>query len=99
MRRKKSRTPARREARPLQQLTLRGFEPALEKAIRRLASDERISLNQAALKLLRKGAGLAPTGKIGNSLDHLIGTWTEEEFKQFQEAQKFMDIIDESMWK
>ena len=47
----------------MNQLTVRGFGDELGESIRRLAQREGISLNQAALKLLRKGAGL--TGQSG----------------------------------
>ena len=66
----------------MKQLTVRGFDHELAEHIRRLSKREGISLNQAALKLLRKGAGLSdPTRRadmVGTSLDHLIGTWTDE---------------------
>ena len=42
----------------MNQLTVRGFDDELSAAVIRLAKREGISLNQAALKLLRKGAGL-----------------------------------------
>ena len=65
------------------QLTVRGFDDQLADGIRRLAKREGISLNQAALKLLRKGAGLADPGQgpdnVGSSLDHLIGSWNDDE--------------------
>ena len=44
----------------MSQITLRGLEPELEAAVRRLAVQEGISLNKAALKLIRMGAGLSP---------------------------------------
>ena len=43
----------------MNQLTVRGFDDELAERIRRLAKRDGTSLNQAALKLLRKGAGLA----------------------------------------
>ena len=43
----------------MHQLTVHGFDDELSAAVRRLAKREGISLNQAALKLLRKGAGLS----------------------------------------
>ena len=46
----------------MKQLTVRGFDDDLERSIRQLARREGISLNQAALKLLRRGAGL-PDGQ------------------------------------
>ena len=42
----------------MNQLTVRGFDDDLSASVRRLAKREGISLNQAALKLLRRGAGL-----------------------------------------
>ncbi len=83
-------------------LTLRGFEPELERRIREVARKERLSLNQAALKLLRRGAGLSPgedvQPTIGHALDHLAGTWTEEEARQFEESVAVFETIDESLW-
>jgi hypothetical protein len=70
----------------LKLLSLRGFDPELEKEIREIARKQGISLNRAAICLLRKGAGLAESDKtkdvVGNSLDHLIGEWSEKESEQ-----------------
>jgi hypothetical protein len=46
------------EAAAMKQLSLRGFDPELEKQIRELARKQRISLNRATICLLRKDAGL-----------------------------------------
>ena len=85
----------------MKQLTIRGFGDELAKRIRRLANREGISLNQAVLKLLRKGTALAE-GKedtVGSSLDHLIGTWAPEEADELNHALEDLEAIDESMWK
>ena len=86
----------------MQQLTIRGFEPELADRIRRLAQQERISLNQAVLRLLRRGAGLdkdqAGDGTVGTSLDHLIGSWTGRQADEMDRALADFDRIDESMW-
>ena len=51
----------------MNQLTVRGFDDELAERIQRLAKRDGTSLNQAALKLLRKGAGLAdPAPKSGH---------------------------------
>jgi hypothetical protein len=87
----------------VKQLSLRGFDPDLEKRIRELARKEGISLNQASLRLLRKGAGLERTGAaghtVGDSLDHLIGTWSSEESNEFLESIEPVEQIDPSFWK
>ena len=87
----------------MKQLTVRGFDDELTEHIRRLAKREGISLNQAALKLLRKGAGLAdPTRRadtVGASLDHLIGKWTDEEAVEMERALEEFEIVDETAWR
>ena len=58
--------------------------------MRHLADREGLSLNQAVLRLLRKGAGLGVSKDkedvIGTSLDYLIGTWSEEEAREVMAA-------------
>ena len=87
----------------MKQLTVRGFDDELSSAIQGLAQREGISLNKAALRLLRKGAGLADgsesRGKIGSSLDHFFGSWTQEQADELNEALKDFEEIDEEMWK
>ncbi len=87
----------------MNQLTLSGFDEELAGRIRHLANQEGLSLSQAALRLLRLGAGLDQPkdtdGTVGSSLDHLIGTWTAEEAAEVNNALKDFEQIDESMWK
>ena len=87
----------------MKQLTVRGFDDELSDAIRGLARREGISLNKAALRLLRKGAGLAHgsegRAKVGSSLDHLIRVWTPEEADELDAALKQFDKIDEELWR
>lgn len=64
----------------MNQITVRGFDDELSASLRRLAKREGISLNRAALRLLRRGAGLAEgsgqADTVGAAFDHLIGSWT-----------------------
>ena len=88
----------------MNQLTVRGFDDELNARLRRLARREGISLNQAALRLLRKGAGLAEEGrrghgKVGTSLDDLFGGWTAEEADAFNKALEDFEVIDEEKWR
>ena len=87
----------------MNQLTLRGFDDELSDGIRRLAKREGISLNQAALRLLRKGAGIVEDtdgeNTVGSSLDHLIGTWTQAEADEMDAALEEFEKVDESLWK
>lgn len=87
----------------MKQLTVRGFDDELSDAIRGLARREGISLNKAALRLLRKGAGLDDgserRGKVGSSLDHLFGSWTQEQVDEMNEALEQFEKIDEDLWR
>lgn len=84
------------------QLTIR-FDADLAGRLRSLAASEGISLNQAALRLLRRGAGLGKgqegRARVGSTLDGLAGTWTEEEEKQFLAALEPLESVDESLWR
>ena len=87
----------------MDQLTITGIDDELNACLRGLAEREGTSLNQAALKLLRRGAGLpdgrVPTGAIGSSLDDLFGTWTEAEAKEFDSAVQVFETVDEEAWR
>jgi hypothetical protein len=87
----------------MKQLTIRGFDPELERRLNRLARRHHLSLNKAVLLLLRRGAGLdegedrPPT--VGSSLDHFIGSWSKGEERGFLAALRDLDPIDESFWR
>lgn len=87
----------------MKQLTVRGFDKNLERRLREVAKARGVSLNQAALILLREGAGLqAPQRRasmVGDSLDHLIGAWSEAEESEFLRAISGLEEIDASLWR
>ena len=98
----------------MNQLTVRGFDDELDAIMRSLARREGISLNQAALRLLRKGAGLtddnlteddltdhrpANPNAIGDGLDDLFGAWSRDEAESFNAALKVFDTVDEAAWR
>ncbi len=86
----------------MNQLTVRGFDDELCAIMRRLAKQEGISMNQVALRLLRKGAGITDNkgnpNAIGPSLDDLFGLWSREEAESFNAALEVFETVDESAW-
>lgn len=85
----------------MEQLTVRGFEPQLAEILKRIAQEEQVSLSQAALRLMRKGAGIQTkksTG-IGNQLDKFIGSWSAEEADLFDKHTGRLRTIDEELWQ
>jgi hypothetical protein len=85
------------------QLTVRGIDERLEREIRQLASRERISLNRAALLLLRRGAGLGEEAEdplaIGTRLDDFIGSWSQDEADAVEAATRTFEEIDPGLWR
>lgn len=74
----------------------------MTRAIRRLANRDGTSLNRAAVKLLRRGAGLdrrQGRDRVGSSLDHLIGSWSYEQADEIERALRHFETIDEDMWE
>ena len=87
----------------MNQLTIRGFGEDLQHEIEALARERGISLNKAAVLLIRRGAGLdedwAHSKVIGNSLDEFIGSWTAGDEAKFLGAIEAMEQIDDELWR
>lgn len=87
----------------MDQLSLRGFDKELERRLKEIAKREGVSLNKAALMLLKKGAGLNETGSsgtvIGSALDRFIGRWSENDEKRLIESIASCEAVDEAFWK
>lgn len=87
----------------MKQLTVRGFDKDLVRRLRAVARAKGVSLNQAALILLREGAGLERRTRranvVGDSLDHLIGSWSEAEEVEFLDAIRGLESIEAALWR
>jgi antitoxin FitA-like protein len=87
----------------VRQLTVRGFDEELARHLRKVARQKGVSLNKAALLLLRKGAGISEepgdASVVGDTLDHLIGAWSKREEREFLKAIETFEQIDASLWK
>ena len=85
------------------QITVRGLDAETERHVRELASRLRISLNRAAVMLIRKGAGLREDNSgpevVGQSLDSFIGSWSREDEAKFLDSIREMEQIDQDLWQ
>ncbi|MEW6378031.1 MAG: antitoxin [bacterium] len=82
-------------------ITVRGIDPDLAAKLKQVASEQSKSINQIALETLKKGLGLEPQeklAKIYHDLDHLFGSWTEEEFTTIEDKINRERKIDEELW-
>jgi hypothetical protein len=86
----------------MKQLTIRGFDPQLEERLRKLADEQQMSLNRAAITLMRRGAGLTADrksdGRVGSALDSFIGVWTAADEAEMERALEPFEEIDPELW-
>jgi hypothetical protein len=82
-------------------ITVRNLPAAVAKAVREKARKEKLSLNKAIVRLLEEATGVARRKErvVHHDLDHLAGTWSEEEYQQFMAAVREHRQIDPEMWK
>jgi hypothetical protein len=84
-------------------LSLRGFDQELARRIREVARREDVSLNKAALLLMRRGAGIGgqttPESAIGSGLDEFIGTWSVADERRLLKSIEPFEVVDEDLWK
>ena len=84
------------------QITIRIADPEMEKALRRKAKESGKPLNKVVLELIQAGTGTGAGRKRsprGASLAEFAGGWTEEEAREFEDAIKIFEEIDEEIWK
>ena len=82
-------------------MTLRGIDDRIAEALKEKATKEGISVNALTLKLLRETLGIEKKKRIVTytDLDHLAGTWSEQDAVEFEEATAVFEKVDEDMWK
>lgn len=87
----------------MEQLSMRGFDKELSKRLRAVAKERDLSLNRAALLLMRRGAGLSEekssAAAVGDALDRFIGSWSAAEERSLLKAIKPLSVVDADFWK
>ena len=82
-------------------VTLRNIPPKLQEVIQRRADKDGLSLNKTIIRMLEEAAGQrTATGRgIHHDLDHLAGTWSDEEAAAFEDALAEQRRIDPELWR
>jgi hypothetical protein len=70
----------------MRRLTIRNVPPELAEALEREKRRRGESLNRTVLGLLAESIWQQPPGRRSNGLAKLAGTWSEEEFEEFEAA-------------
>jgi hypothetical protein len=82
-------------------MTIRGLDALTIKALKEKAKQEGTSMNAALVKLLQEELGLKKKKRtvVYNDLDHLAGTWSDKDYKEFRKRTEDFEKIDETLWK
>jgi hypothetical protein len=80
-------------------LTIRNVSPELATALEEAKRGRGTSLNRTVLDLLEQALGVGVGRRRSNGLAALAGTWSEEEFEQFEAAVEDQERVDEELWQ
>ena len=81
-------------------ITLRNIPREIQEAIQRRARDEGLSFNKTVLRMLEEALGLRRGSRaLHHDLDHLAGTWSQEEAAEFDAALAEQRRIDPELWE
>jgi len=83
-------------------LSIRGLDNRTARILKDHAQRSGKSVNRQVLELIQKGLGLTtPEGGRGArpDLDHLAGTWSDEEAKAFARRTAAFETVDKELWR
>ena len=82
-------------------MTLRGIDEKTAEALKERARREGASVNAVTLRLLRESLGLEKKKRraIHGDLDHLAGTWSQEDAAEFERHTAVFETVDADLWK
>jgi len=87
----------------MKQITIRNIPEEVKKAIQKEAHRKGVSMNKAIISLLERTVkATSPVKKkriLYHDLDHLAGTWSNEEAKEFRKNTRMFEKINEDVWK
>ena len=80
-------------------MTIRRVSTELAAALEAEKRRRGLSLNRTVLSLIEEALGISKGRARSNGLRRLAGTWSEDEFKRFEEAVAPLGEIDGELWK
>lgn len=78
-------------------ITIRNLPPTVADALEREKRRRGESLNQTVIELLSQGLGVGTTRS--NGLAAGAGTWSEDDFRRFEEAVAPFEEVDPELWR
>lgn len=87
----------------MNQLTVRGFDKDLQRCLQEFARRQGVSLNRAAVTLMRRGAGLdqsrPASSVVGDSLDPFVGSWSDQDEREMLHEISVFEEIEPELWR
>jgi hypothetical protein len=84
----------------LKAITLRDIPEGIAERIQQQAKINGTSLNRTVIDLLAKAVSAPQNRRCRHhDLDHLIGSWSEEEADQVNEVVEQQRVVDVEMWR
>lgn len=83
-------------------ISIQGVDEQLTALLKQQAAKARTSVNQFILDTLKKHVGLEKENKFTeeyDDLDHLFGSWSEEEYCEIQGTISSERRIDPELWQ
>ena len=80
-------------------MTVRNIPANLGQLLEREKQRRGMSLNRTVLTLLQEALGGASIGARSNGLGRAAGSWSESEYREFEEAVAPFDEVDEAIWR
>lgn len=83
-----------------QNFNLRNIDPKVMLLLKEEAFKQKVSINSLILHIINDRFAMTHTAKktIFHDLDHLAGTWQEEDAKKFYDNTKPFETLDEELW-
>lgn len=83
----------------MSQITIRNLPGYLEKQIRSLSKKNNLSLNKTIIQLIKKSLGGGSEVVKKRSLSDLSGSWSQNEYREFEKNTAVFNKIDKEIWK
>ncbi len=82
-------------------ITLRNIPPNLSRRIERRAKEKGSSMNKTVIQILDDALGTSKkrADKLHHDLDHLAGSWSGDEAREFDEDLASQRKIDPELWR
>ena len=80
-------------------MTIRNVPTELSAALEAEKRRRGLSLNRTVLLLMQEALGVSAARSRSNGLRRLAGSWSEDDFRNFEQAVAPFAVIDEDLWR